>query len=62
MFRELAKFTGLDVNRVMFSWVSAAEGAKWADLVNTTTKQIIELGPYKHYRELTAKSKEVANG
>jgi len=62
VFRSLLDFMGIDVNRITFSWVSAAEGAKWADLVNTTTKQIIELGPYKHYRELTAKSKEVANG
>ena len=31
MFRELMDFMGIDINR-LFSWVSAAEGAKWAEL------------------------------
>jgi F420-non-reducing hydrogenase iron-sulfur subunit len=33
------------MRRVKFSWVSAAEGAKWADIVNATVKDIRELGP-----------------
>ena len=31
--------------------VSAAEGAKWADLVNETVAGIRELGPYLEYQK-----------
>jgi coenzyme F420-reducing hydrogenase delta subunit len=46
-------FTGIDINRITFTWVSAAEGAKWADVVNSTADRIKELGPYKEYQEIT---------
>ena len=57
VFRELADFLGLDVNRLCFSWVSAAEGAQWAEVVNTFTEQVKALGPYKEYAELTKTEK-----
>ena len=50
LFRGLLDFLGIDVQRVQFSWVSAAEGAKWADIVNETVTRIRELGPYTEYR------------
>jgi F420-non-reducing hydrogenase iron-sulfur subunit len=64
IFKELMDFMGVDMNRITFSWVSAAEGAKWADVVNTTVTRIRELGPYKSYKELVDKSveEEVKNG
>ena len=37
-------FMGIETRRIQFSWVSAAEGAKWADVVNTTVAKIRELG------------------
>ena len=40
IYRNLLSFVGIDVNRIKFSWVSAAEGAKWADVVNTTVDEI----------------------
>ncbi len=46
VFRGLLDFLGIDVRRVQFSWVSAAEGAKWAQLVNATADQIRQLGPF----------------
>jgi coenzyme F420-reducing hydrogenase delta subunit len=52
LFRELADFMGLDMRRVTFAWVSASEGAKWADVVNETTSRVRALGPYRIYREL----------
>jgi coenzyme F420-reducing hydrogenase delta subunit len=58
MFKELMDFMGVDMNRITFSWVSAAEGAKWADVVNTTVTRIRELGPYISYRDLVNKSVE----
>ena len=59
MFRSLCDFMGIDTRRIKFSWVSAAEGAKWADIVNTTVSEIRELGPYTEYKKLANKSKEV---
>ncbi|MDR1091649.1 MAG: hydrogenase iron-sulfur subunit [Prevotella sp.] len=72
LFRSLLDFLGIDVRRIQFSWVSAAEGAKWADIVNTTVANIRELGPYMEYQraaeflagneEQAAKEMEVNNG
>jgi coenzyme F420-reducing hydrogenase delta subunit len=46
LFRRLLDFMGVDLRRVHFSWVSAAEGAKWAELVNDVAAQVRALGPY----------------
>ena len=54
VFRDLAEFMGVDVNRVRFSWVSAAEGAKWAEVVNSFTKEVREMGPYQSFQEVAA--------
>ena len=55
VFRQLMEYMGIDMRRVKFSWVSAAEGAKWAEIVNTTVKEIRELGPFSAYPELAQK-------
>ena len=55
VFRNLLDFTGIDIRRVKFTWVSAAEGAKWAEVVNSTVEEISKLGPYKEYEKLANK-------
>jgi F420-non-reducing hydrogenase iron-sulfur subunit len=64
MFRELMDFMGIEIDRITFSWVSAAEGAKWADVVNTTVGRLRELGPYVSYKEMVNRAieEEVRNG
>jgi coenzyme F420-reducing hydrogenase delta subunit len=52
IFRDLLDFAGIDVRRVVFSWVSAAEGAKWAELVNQVTDELRALGPHRDVRRL----------
>jgi coenzyme F420-reducing hydrogenase delta subunit len=52
VFRDLLDFAGVDVRRVTFAWVSAAEGAKWAELVNQVTDAVRELGPFEEYHRL----------
>ncbi|MFH0864900.1 MAG: hydrogenase iron-sulfur subunit [Bacteroidota bacterium] len=52
VFRELLDFVGIDIRRIKFSWVSAAEGAKWANVVNKFTDEIHKLGPYDAYYKL----------
>jgi F420-non-reducing hydrogenase iron-sulfur subunit len=46
LFRELLNLVGFDMRRIHFSWVSAAEGAKFVDVVKTVTDAIREAGPF----------------
>jgi coenzyme F420-reducing hydrogenase delta subunit len=52
VFRALLAFTGIPEQRIRFSWISAAEGAKFAELINTLTEDIRKLGPFEQYHEL----------
>ena len=61
MFRGLLDLLGIDVRRIQYSWVSAAEGAKWADIVNTTVSAIRELGPYTDYTKVANYLEKEAN-
>jgi len=51
-FRSLLDFMGFDIDRITFSWVSAAEGKKWAELVNEVTDSIRTKGPFKEISTL----------
>ena len=46
VFRKLLAFAGIDGRRLYFSWVSAAEGQKFADLINSITKEVHAAGPF----------------
>ncbi|MCX6580162.1 MAG: hydrogenase iron-sulfur subunit [Candidatus Aminicenantes bacterium] len=52
VFRGLLDFMGIDSRRVHFAWVSAAEGARWAELVNSVDAEIKKLGHYDSYQKL----------
>ncbi len=56
VFRDLLEFVGIPLDRVQFSWISAAEGAKWADTINDVTAKVRALGPFRGY-EIAAESK-----
>lgn len=51
-FRPLLDFIGFDIDRITFSWVSAAEGKKWADLVKEVTDKIKAKGPFTDLSKL----------
>ena len=51
-FRSVLDLMGVDIRRIQYSWVSAAEGSKWADLVNNTVADIRALGPYTEYQKV----------
>ncbi|MFC1515688.1 hydrogenase iron-sulfur subunit [Thermodesulfobacteriota bacterium] len=53
MFRELMSFLGVDDRRLQFSYVSAAEGVKWAQLVNGLVEEVRDKGPFEEYQRLT---------
>jgi coenzyme F420-reducing hydrogenase delta subunit len=42
---DLLTFFGIKPGRVMFSWVSAAEGERFAEVVRKATEQVRGLGP-----------------
>lgn len=44
-FRELMQLIGLQMERLHFAWVSASEGAKWAELVTQITAEVTSVGP-----------------
>ena len=43
--KELLDFVGIEEGRVQFSWVSAAEGARFAELIAELTERVRTLGP-----------------
>lgn len=45
--RELLKLVGIDERRFRVSWVSAAEGKKWAEVVNKVTEDLRAAGPFR---------------
>jgi coenzyme F420-reducing hydrogenase delta subunit len=44
ILKSLLKYIGVEEERVQFSWVSAAEGSKFAEVINEVTKNIKSLG------------------
>ena len=46
LFRALLGAVGFDLQRIHFTWISAAEGRKWQQVVTEITEQTRKLGPY----------------
>lgn len=51
---ELLKFIGLEQNRFRMSWVSAAEGAKFAQVVTEFVDDVKKLGPQDKLRKVVS--------
>ncbi|MFZ5764902.1 MAG: hydrogenase iron-sulfur subunit [Thermodesulfobacteriota bacterium] len=45
LLSNLLEFVGLEPGRVNFSWISAAEGEQFAEVVKTVTERVTALGP-----------------
>ena len=61
VYKSMLDFMGFDTDRITFSWVSAAEGTKWANLVNDTTEKIREKGPFTDFKNLDYSNFEKIN-
>ena len=46
LFRELLDTLGFDLRRIHFTWISAAEGKKWQQVITELTEETRQLGPY----------------
>ncbi len=55
LFKNLLEYVGVEEGRVQFSWVSAAEGGKFAEVVENVSEKVRSLGPavrlVKHRQE-----------
>ncbi|MCZ2809456.1 MAG: hydrogenase iron-sulfur subunit, partial [Candidatus Bathyarchaeota archaeon] len=45
--KDLLEYVGIEPGRVNFSWISAAEGEKFAKVVTDVVKEVKALGPAK---------------
>ena len=50
ILKKMLEYLGIDPRRVRMTWVSAAEGKKFADVVTEITNDIREIGPIQHLR------------
>ena len=50
LLRRLLEHIGVDPRRVQMSWVSAAEGNKWAEVVRQVVAEIRGLGPMGQFK------------
>ena len=48
-FIDLMDFLGFEMARLNFSWCSAAEGQKFADIVKTVTDRVVSVGENKFF-------------
>ncbi|NOY82023.1 MAG: hydrogenase iron-sulfur subunit [Kiritimatiellaeota bacterium] len=51
-FRSLLEFMGIDPRRFQMSWVSAAQGGKWSQVVADITALATELGPFEYFERI----------
>lgn len=50
LVKNLLEFIGLEPERFQMSWVSAAEGTKYTEIIKDFVKQLTPLGPQKKLR------------
>ena len=50
VLKKLLEYLGIDERRVRMTWVSAAEGKKFADVIKEVTDDIRKLGPMHQIR------------
>jgi len=50
ILKKLMEYLGIDSRRLRMTWISAAEGNKFADVIKTVTKEVKEIGPLQNFR------------
>ena len=58
VMKRLLEYIGIEPERVQFSWVSAAEGPRFAQIVERVTNDIKRLGPLAYYRKDRARMEQ----
>ncbi len=52
VLKNLLEYAGIDPRRVRMTWVSAAEGRKFAEVITDITEEIREIGPMKQIKRV----------
>ena len=60
--KRFLEYLGIEKGRVQFSWVSAAEGVKFSQVIDEVTQDIKNLGPQKQFIEKEDSRSQVARG
>lgn len=47
LLKSFLEYIGIEPGRVQFSWVSAAEGSRFAQIIEKVTREVKELGPIR---------------
>ena len=50
VLKKLLEYLGIEPERVRMTWVSAAEGAKFAEVINEVTEDVKKIGRMQHFR------------
>jgi coenzyme F420-reducing hydrogenase delta subunit len=59
IFRQELGFLGIDLRRLKFTWISAAEGRKFAEEAKEFVNRITELGPYTEFKSIIPEKSKV---
>ncbi len=51
LLKNFLGYIGIEPERVQFSWVSAAEGGRFVDIIKKVTGEIKELGPIRKFNK-----------
>jgi len=51
LLKKFLEYLGIESERVQFSWVSAAEGMRFAQIIEKVTNDVKKLGPLMHFRK-----------
>jgi coenzyme F420-reducing hydrogenase delta subunit len=58
LLKGFLEYVGIEEGRVSFSWVSASEGGRFAEVITEVTKRVKELGPNKKLvKKVTVRSR-----
>ena len=50
VLKKLLEYLGIEPERVRMTWVSAAEGMKFAEVIKEVTEDVKKIGPMQHFR------------
>ncbi len=51
IIKKFLEYMGIEPQRIQASWISASEGAKFAEVVNEVTQEVREIGPNKLFAD-----------
>ncbi len=49
LFKRLMEHMGIEPDRLHFSWISSAEGTKFAEVANEVVRAVQKIGPARHF-------------